>query len=1036
MSRLSRGLLALSALGVLLVGVPYGLARFVGRPWPSPFPAVDLIWRSIRGGDIPDDTVIKALALLMWVAWIRLAVAVVIEIGARAAGFNAPRVVGLGSAQRWAAALVAAVVLLVGAGPLSAVASASGLGPRPISTALLQTEHQYSVVGIASSTEDAAVPGIAIATDSPTRTHTVRRHESFWSIAQDSTGEGIRWREIVDLNSGREVAPGVIFDGTPRRLLPGWELLVPGGPADVAVTPSPTPMSVATHTVLVEPGDTLSAIAADELGDPTAWPQLWEVNRGHAFGDRVFSDPNLILSGWELVIPGIIAPPSEELLPAPPPAPPTTPSIEAPSVEAPVGAPVAAVAPAVVDVAAGPPPTRVVQGDVEVHPLEHPVVERAVEPVDGPAAGRPPDATIQLFDQGRSDPVGTVAKGVVSGNLALPSGLGAAILVSSGVLGVVVARRRRQLRGAVVHARLAQPALTVARTEAVLRALDGGERIARLDVALRAAASELVGAAPGIAILGAIVGHDGVIDVLLTGSVGAAPSPWSVVTDHRWRLDHNVELAVLADAARRANQPCPAMAHLGSVAAPDGCDPAELFIDLEAIGLLVIDGEQPHASDVLRAIAAGVAVSPMSEITHVIACGLPDVDLGHPAAQVAESLDVALDLAASAIGTTAAMTAGSINTFTLRARHQGGEAWEPAIVFAVGNDHDGLTDRDLLALTSPGGRGLAVVVDRPVDGAQWRIEQRSQSWMLHPLGIEVTPVGLTTADLGHVKVLLDEAERPLLTALPVGVDIVRSSAPKDWSEPEWALMVHLLGPVEVTDREHRAVEFERSKALELVVWLSQHRDRSTRTAARTALWESNVRDATFANVVSDARRALARCVATTGGEEWIGRTLTEHLPLHSGVITDAEILNDRLTSASGQNATAAIELLRPGLALVRDMPFSGTSYLWPDAEGTTSQLTLLVTSAATELGGHYLSLGDTAGVFWATGQGLKVLAGHEELIALRMRAHARQGDLAGVRHEWETYERALSADTWSDGEPAPKLVALRRELLTPSLMGV
>ena len=113
------------------------------------------------------------------------------------------------------------------------------------------------------------------------------------------------------------------------------------------------------------------------------------------------------------------------------------------------------------------------------------------------------------------------------------------------------------------------------------------------------------------------------------------------------------------------------------------------------------------------------------------------------------------------------------------------------------------------------------------------------------------------------------------------------------------------------------------------------------------------------------------------------------------------------------------------------MPFAGTGYLWPDAEGITSNLVLLATSAASELAGHHLSMGDVDGVFWATGQGLKVLPGHEELIALRMRAHARAGDLSGVRLEWESYERVLDADPWSDGEPAPKLVLLRRQLLSP-----
>jgi hypothetical protein len=46
-----------------------------------------------------------------------------------------------------------------------------------------------------------------------------------------------------------------------------------------------------------------------------------------------------------------------------------------------------------------------------------------------------------------------------------------------------------------------------------------------------------------------------------------------------------------------------------------------------------------------------------------------------------------------------------------------------------------------------------------------------------------------------------------------------------------------------------------------------------------------------------------------------------------------------------------------------------------------------------------------------------------------MKAHAEAGDLSGVRQEWDAYERVIVADAWSDGEPAPKLLALRRELL-------
>lgn len=64
----------------------------------------------------------------------------------------------------------------------------------------------------------------------------------------------------------------------------------------------------------------------------------------------------------------------------------------------------------------------------------------------------------------------------------------------------------------------------------------------------------------------------------------------------------------------------------------------------------------------------------------------------------------------------------------------------------------------------------------------------------------------------------------------------------------------------------------------------------------------------------------------------------------------------------------------------------------------------------------------------ATGQGLRVLPGDEELIALRMKARAAQGDVAALRQEWDSYERVL-ADDWSSGTPSPMLRNLRRELL-------
>jgi DNA-binding SARP family transcriptional activator len=249
----------------------------------------------------------------------------------------------------------------------------------------------------------------------------------------------------------------------------------------------------------------------------------------------------------------------------------------------------------------------------------------------------------------------------------------------------------------------------------------------------------------------------------------------------------------------------------------------------------------------------------------------------------------------------------------------------------------------------------------------------------------------------------------------------------------WDIMVRLFGSIEAVDRVGNKAAFERSKTTELVAWLATHRDRSTRANARTALWEQDVRDATFANVVSEARRALARLLPPPEGEEWVGRTLTEALPLHSRVTTDAELLAGALAESRGQPPERAIALLRGPVEAIAGLPFEGTSYLWPDGEGLTSNLILTATSAAAELAARCLAVGDTEGVFEATARGLRVLPGHEELIGLRMRAHARAGDHAAVRQEWNSYERAVNADPWSDGEPSPKLVDLRKELLHPSV---
>ena len=649
-----------------------------------------------------------------------------------------------------------------------------------------------------------------------------------------------------------------------------------------------------------------------------------------------------------------------------------------------------------------------------------PVPETPVTPT--PVIAGPSLATTADHVAGSSDSDGRRS----DSSLPVGIGLSAAVLVSAGAIRLLESRRHQQLRAAEVGARLVVATPSVANTELLLRRLDEPERLARLDLAVRAAAGEL--ADQDDRVLAAITRSDGEVRLLVGRSSMPVDPIWRLdIATGAWILPAAITMEELAERARHTAQPCPALVHLG--AARGG----QLFVDLESAGLLCIDAPAQVGADIVRCIAASLAVSPFAEAARLITAGLPALaHLGNANAEMVAGLDDALEVAAEALGSTV-LAAQCATTFALRTRGTGGEGWEPAVVLAAGESIDARLASDLVELAGSGGRGLAVVVDRPIEGATWVLRAGRGRFVLEPLGIDLEPAGLEEADLRALHDLLDAARLPLETDAGV-LPLVAAGLPDHpYEEAGWALMVRLLGQVEVVSGDGATAQFERSKALELVVWLSQHREHSTRTGARTALWDLDVRDATFANVVSDARRAMARVVSPPDGEEWLGRTLTEQLPLHAHVTTDAEMLARRVAHARLLTHEAAVEVLRPGLELVTGMPFAGTSYLWPDAEGITSSLTLLVTSAATELANHFLVLGDAEGVFWATGQGLKALAGHEELIALRMRAHARSGDLAGVRHEWEAYERALLADPWSANEPSPKLAAVRRELLSPSL---
>ena len=323
--------------------------------------------------------------------------------------------------------------------------------------------------------------------------------------------------------------------------------------------------------------------------------------------------------------------------------------------------------------------------------------------------------------------------------------------------------------------------------------------------------------------------------------------------------------------------------------------------------------------------------------------------------------------------------------------------------------------------------GLSVVCLNPTTKSTTELYFDDSSWHLSSCADSIAPFSLPPSQVALLGELLSDVVRCGNEPIARQADRTNSIVATENIE-DYKVLVRTLGPVEIQLVDGTAVEFEKSKTKELLAWLTNHRSRPTRSAARTALWEFTVADATFTNVVSDIRRTLKQTELLSPLEEWIPRTFSDHLPFHQSIVSDGEVLSKCIDKAQNLPLDAAVAELHRGLEFVRDLPFAGTDYLWPDAEGITSQLVMTVITAATMSAELDLNRGKVDGVFWATAQGLKVLGAHEELFALRMKAHALQGDLAGVQFEFDSYTRAINSDSYSFSEPSPKLVSLLNQL--------
>ena len=233
---LGRGLIALAGVVVLIVGVPVALLTWVGSPLPAEVPTVSQVTGAVRDGYIPDEFLIKTLAVVCWLVWMELTASLLVEAVAYARGRKAGVVPLAGGLQRGAARLVAAVALL------GAVVATKGLPERADRSSQPLAPVSQPVVALVVDDDRPAtgeVPAVAPgAADAEAPTYEVQRRDTLWDIAERHLGDPFRWQEIFQLNEGRPQPDGRCLTD-PDLIVSGWQLRLPADAAGLAPAPGP-----------------------------------------------------------------------------------------------------------------------------------------------------------------------------------------------------------------------------------------------------------------------------------------------------------------------------------------------------------------------------------------------------------------------------------------------------------------------------------------------------------------------------------------------------------------------------------------------------------------------------------------------------------------------------------------------------------------------------------------------------------------------------------------------------------------------------
>ncbi|MGA5810165.1 hypothetical protein ACPC39_28950 [Streptomyces cellulosae] len=623
LARLVKAGLSLLVLAVAVAGLPLLLA------WATP-----VIWAATHDDvlhllDRQDTGRVFLLMLVAvgWIGWAQFAFCAVRELIAqlRCRTWQAPR--GMGASQRAAALLIGSILVLLPTS--SALASDAQAAPATTGAPDLGQGH------VPHAAKSRQAQASAASTPASRTTYTVRETrpaESLWAIAERELGDGERWREIADLNEGRTMVDGTVFRAN-SFLQAGWQLQMPesaAAAAGVRTQPGDSPPTVdeeAERIVTVRPGDYLSKIAEEELGDGDAWVELFEASQDkpQPHGLPKITDPDMIFAGQQVTVPKARPdqPHHEQNRSEGSGGQETTPPAkqDPDGDQKPDDSAGHAPAPAPSRTAA-PPPQTSAPSTPSSRPAEQPGQDQSSPSAREPSAGASPTAASPAASES-SGPAASSPATPAPETPAAPAGplnlrivLGAGALLAAAVTGALALRRTLQRRRRKPGEKIAIVSETSA-AEAQLAAAAEPGGAARLDVALRTLAHHVAQQRDDAVLPPLRAARIGtrVVEVLPEDLTQDPVAPFTSGHGGWWVLP--TDAALLDDeAARDVPAPYPGLVTIGSTEGGD-----LLLLNLAQLPALLLDGNPVHITELCTSLALELGMSPWAADVEVVTVG-------------------------------------------------------------------------------------------------------------------------------------------------------------------------------------------------------------------------------------------------------------------------------------------------------------------------------------------------------------------------------------------------------------------------------